>query len=300
MKRIILLPILLAFLCYGCVSVPVTPTADEVEAEPEAEIEMEADIPEVAVEAEPELIAMENDVYFIPAITADIFFYGGWWWRSYGGYWYRSHIHTGYWVRWGAPPSVILMIPLHEYRHRYLGRPHVLYRTFRSHHVDYRPELHRPPRHWDRRVERQRQQERERIRKIEQKQVKKPVFPKVEKAIPPTKTVTKTPPPASTITKPLKQYPDAGRDYPIKSQIKKQYPQEGHDTVQKIYKPAVVKSDDHDFQSKKQIRLKQQKTTIQKSPVLQKSVSQPGSFPQQKSVPLQKSVPEQKDYKKKQ
>lgn len=102
MKKSVLLFIILAFLCYGCVAVPVTPTTDEAEVEDTTdEVEVEADIPEVVIEAEPELIMMENDVYFIPGIAADIFFYGGWWWRPYGGYWYRSHIHNGYWVRWG-------------------------------------------------------------------------------------------------------------------------------------------------------------------------------------------------------
>ena len=37
--------------------------------------------------------------YGPPAVVAEPFFYGGFWWLNDGGYWYRSHHRHGHWGR---------------------------------------------------------------------------------------------------------------------------------------------------------------------------------------------------------
>jgi len=174
MEKIVRLFVALVFLCSGCVIAPVTPTVNI-----DDDVEVEADIPGVAVEAEPALTLMpETGVYFIPGISADIFFFDGWWWRNNQGFWYRSYIHSGGWVTWAAPP-VILGIPLHDYRQRYYGHAFIPYREFRGRHPNYRPEMQRRP---VRRVEKQRQEERRRIEKQPtHQQQQQRQQPKVEK-----------------------------------------------------------------------------------------------------------------------
>jgi len=79
---------------------------------------------------EPELVILPGTyVYFCPGIvTADIFFYNGFWYRSHRGYWYRSLAYNGVWVSI-APPSIFLTLPP-DYRIKVHDFPHIIYHEF--------------------------------------------------------------------------------------------------------------------------------------------------------------------------
>ena len=51
-------------------------------------------LPTIRFYGPPDVVVMSDtdDVYVVPDIDADMFFWNGWWWRPYGGGWYRSHL----------------------------------------------------------------------------------------------------------------------------------------------------------------------------------------------------------------
>jgi len=55
--------------------------------------------PAIAYAAPPNVIPLPdtNDVYVLPDIAADVFFWNGWWWRLWEGRWYRSHYYDRGW-----------------------------------------------------------------------------------------------------------------------------------------------------------------------------------------------------------
>jgi hypothetical protein len=63
--------------------------------------------PPVVFEAPPDVIVLPdtNDVYVVPDIDVDIFFWNGWWWRPWEGRWYRSHYYNRGWGYYGNVPS---------------------------------------------------------------------------------------------------------------------------------------------------------------------------------------------------
>lgn len=62
--------------------------------------------PVIAFAAPPYLVVLPDtsDVYVIPEIDVDIFFWNGWWWRPWEGRWYRSHYYDRGWVYYHAVP----------------------------------------------------------------------------------------------------------------------------------------------------------------------------------------------------
>ncbi|MEN6375839.1 MAG: hypothetical protein ABFD75_13820 [Smithella sp.] len=62
--------------------------------------------PLIAFPAPPHVIVLPDadDVYVIPGIDVDIFFWNGWWWRPWQGRWYRSHYYDRGWVYYSAVP----------------------------------------------------------------------------------------------------------------------------------------------------------------------------------------------------
>ena len=55
--------------------------------------------PPIIFPAPPGLVVIpETDVYAVPDVGAEIFFYGGWWWRPWEGRWYRSHYYDRGWA----------------------------------------------------------------------------------------------------------------------------------------------------------------------------------------------------------
>jgi hypothetical protein len=51
------------------------------------------------------VVIPETDVYTVPDVQEDIFFYGGWWWRPWEGRWYRSHYYDRGWGYYRGVPS---------------------------------------------------------------------------------------------------------------------------------------------------------------------------------------------------
>ena len=63
-------------------------------------------LPSIVFGGQPELVVLpETNVYVVPDVDADIFFYGGWWWRPWEGRWYRSHYYNRGWRYYRNVPS---------------------------------------------------------------------------------------------------------------------------------------------------------------------------------------------------
>lgn len=63
--------------------------------------------PPIVFEAPPDVIVMPDTigVYVVPDIEADLFFWNGWWWRTWQGRWYRSHYYNRGWAYYNNIPS---------------------------------------------------------------------------------------------------------------------------------------------------------------------------------------------------
>jgi hypothetical protein len=63
--------------------------------------------PPIVFQAPPDVIAMPdtNDVYVVPNIDADLFFWNGWWWRLWEGRWYRAQYYNRGWAYYNNVPS---------------------------------------------------------------------------------------------------------------------------------------------------------------------------------------------------
>jgi hypothetical protein len=99
------------------------------------------------------VVIPETNVYVVPDLDADVYFYGGWWWRPWEGRWYRSHSYDSGWVYYRSVPAFYGRVPSgwrNDYReHRWKG-----------HRWDYRPIPHEQvqrnwrswekDRHWER------------------------------------------------------------------------------------------------------------------------------------------------------
>ena len=62
--------------------------------------------PPIVFAAPPAVIALPetNDVYVVPDINVDIFFWNGWWWRLWDGRWYRSYYYDRGWAYFNRVP----------------------------------------------------------------------------------------------------------------------------------------------------------------------------------------------------
>ena len=83
--------------------------------------------PPIVFAAPPEMVVLpETNVYVVPDSDADIFFYTGWWWRSWEGRWYRSQYYNSGWGYYQSVPSFYVSIPSgwrNDYReHRWRGQ----------------------------------------------------------------------------------------------------------------------------------------------------------------------------------
>ena len=82
--------------------------------------------PPIVFAAPPALIVLpETYIYVVPDVDADIFFYGGWWWRPWEGHWYRSRYYNSGWGYYRSVPSFYAETPSgwrNDYReHRWGG-----------------------------------------------------------------------------------------------------------------------------------------------------------------------------------
>jgi hypothetical protein len=59
--------------------------------------------PPIIFPGPPEVVVIpETNVYAVPDVDADIFFYSGWWWRPWEGRWYRSRYYDRGWAITGT------------------------------------------------------------------------------------------------------------------------------------------------------------------------------------------------------
>jgi hypothetical protein len=63
--------------------------------------------PPIVFAAPPDVIVMPdtNDVYVVPDMDVDMFFWNGWWWRLWEGRWYRSNYYDRDWAYYNDVPS---------------------------------------------------------------------------------------------------------------------------------------------------------------------------------------------------
>jgi len=68
--------------------------------------------PLIVFSGPPEVVVIpETNVYAVPDVDVDIFFYSGWWWRPWEGRWYRSRNYDSGWARYRSTPSFYRGIP---------------------------------------------------------------------------------------------------------------------------------------------------------------------------------------------
>ncbi len=79
-------------------------------------------LPPIAFPGPPQLVIIpQTNVYAVPDVNDDIFFYGGWWWRPWQGKWYRSRQHDSGWGHYRGTPSFHRSVPSswrNDYRQR--------------------------------------------------------------------------------------------------------------------------------------------------------------------------------------
>ena len=68
--------------------------------------------PHIAFGAPPEMVVIpETNVYVVPDLDVDIFFWSGWWWRPWEGRWYRSRNYSSGWGYYRNVPSFYREVP---------------------------------------------------------------------------------------------------------------------------------------------------------------------------------------------
>jgi hypothetical protein len=69
-----------------------------------------------------------SDIYYVPGVSVDLFFYGGYWWSPRGSQWYRAYEPNGPWVVVGRRyvPSPLFRVP-RDYRVAYRGADRIPY-----------------------------------------------------------------------------------------------------------------------------------------------------------------------------
>lgn len=102
MKKLILKTLLLTLV----VCMPVSAMAD---------VRVHVNIPlppAIVFPAMPQLVIIpDTDVYAVPDVEEDVFFYAGWWWRPWNNRWYRSRYYDRGWAYYPNPPRFQRIIP---------------------------------------------------------------------------------------------------------------------------------------------------------------------------------------------
>lgn len=69
-------------------------------------------LPPIMFPGPPHLVVIpQTNVYAVPDVDMDIFFYGGWWWRPWDGRWYRSRSYDAGWRHYRGRPSFHRSVP---------------------------------------------------------------------------------------------------------------------------------------------------------------------------------------------
>jgi len=82
-------------------------TASATQSEAGVNVNIGVNLPAIVFAAPPDVIVIPdtNDVYVVPDIDVDLFFWNGWWWRLWEGRWYRSHYYNRGWGYYNNVPS---------------------------------------------------------------------------------------------------------------------------------------------------------------------------------------------------
>lgn len=102
-----------------------------------AEVRVNINIgPPMIMVAEPPAVVMIPglEVYFVPQLEFDVFFYNGYWWSPRGNRWYRSRVYNGPWVVIDRHyvPAPVYRVPK-DYRNRYDREQHIPYGEWKHH-----------------------------------------------------------------------------------------------------------------------------------------------------------------------
>lgn len=130
-RSLLAVPILAAFLASGAPA----PAGAEVGVN----FNVHLGPPPVLVAPPADLVLIPGtSIYFIPGISADIFFYDGYWWAPRGPQWYRAYSPRGPWVvrHVRAVPGPLYRVP-RDYRVVYGRAKHIPYGHWKKRHGDH-------------------------------------------------------------------------------------------------------------------------------------------------------------------
>lgn len=115
--------------------------------------------PPIVAPAPPEVVMVpSSQVYFVPGIEFDVFFYNGYWWSPRGDHWYRSRAYDGPWrtIERRYVPRPVIGVP-HDYRNVYVRERRIPYGQWKKDR-----EHHGKDKHHDRREYREQSEHRDR------------------------------------------------------------------------------------------------------------------------------------------
>jgi len=98
--------------------------------------------PPIAVAQPPEVVLVPgSQVYFVPDVDYDVFYYNGYWWSPRGDRWYRARGYDGPWRVVGRRyiPAPVYRVP-RDYRRMYYRERHVPYGEWRHRREHWREE----------------------------------------------------------------------------------------------------------------------------------------------------------------
>ena len=99
------------------------------EASAEVSVNINIGPPPIVVVAPPGVVMIPGlQVYFVPQLEFDVFFYNGYWWSPRGSQWYRARDYNG---PWGVINKRYVPAPVHrvprDYRNVYGKEKHIPY-----------------------------------------------------------------------------------------------------------------------------------------------------------------------------
>jgi hypothetical protein len=110
--------------------------APVLDAVAEVRVNVNLGPPPIVVAEPPEVVMVPgSQVYFVPGVDFDVFFYSGYWWSPRGDRWYRSRAYNGPWrtVSRRIVPPPVHRVP-RDYRRVYVRERHVPYGQWKREH----------------------------------------------------------------------------------------------------------------------------------------------------------------------
>lgn len=113
-------------------------SADLKEAAADVRVNVNIGPPPIAVREPPAVVLIpRSQVYFVPEVDYDVFFYNGYWWSPRGDRWYRAGTYEGPWrvVPRRIVPPPVYRVP-RDYRRVYMHERHIPYGHWKKEHRD--------------------------------------------------------------------------------------------------------------------------------------------------------------------